>query len=224
MALSHSISAVFIGWAALTLTCCANTRGETGVDASVTQDSADGTEAKSTTPTDPDELDLLAPVGVCESAADWFNVGFVLDADTVTIDDGYPGSVRLLGVAAPEIAHGSKPADCYGVKAWQTVKQWFPEGGSVPWLPEGAFVKVCSKPDPNADDKDSFGRRLRYVYFKDGKGRSVQLNARVIRRGQGRLYRAFSSGLALEGLFAESEKAAQAEGLGGWKECSWTPL
>ncbi|MSQ84840.1 MAG: thermonuclease family protein [Myxococcales bacterium] len=215
MALSHSICAVFFGWAALTLTCCANTRGEVGVDASVTQDSADGAEAKSTTPTDPDELDLLAPVGVCEAAGDWFNVGFVLDADTVTIDDGYAGSVRLLGVAAPEIAHGSKPAECYGVKAWQTVKQW---------LPEGAFVKVCAKADPNADDKDTFGRRLRYVYFKDGKGRSVQLNARVIRRGQGRLYRAFSSGLALEGVFAESEKAAQAEDLGGWKECSWTPL
>ena len=71
---------------------------------------------------------------------------------------------------------------------------------------------------------NSYDRLLRYVYFRDDKQRVVQLNARVIRRGQGRLYRAFSNGLVLEADFAQREKAAQGEQLGGWKECAWTPL
>ncbi len=200
---------------AAALTGCANTVGAAIADSDVQSGDTGSLGADSAAGIDPDELDLLAPAGVCEKPEDWFHLGNVLDGDTVTIDDGYWNKIRLLGVAAPEIAHNSKPAECFGVKAWQSVKTW---------LPEGQGVKLCARPDPGADDKDDYKRLLRYVYFKDAKGRVVQLNARVIRRGQGRLYRSFSKGLTLETEFKAREAAAQSELLGGWKECAWTPL
>ena len=46
-------------------------------------------------------------------------VGCVLDGDTFrvgTCDPSAP-SVRLLGIDAPEIAHGGQPAECYGIEA-----------------------------------------------------------------------------------------------------------
>lgn len=194
---------------------CANTVGAALPDSATQSGDTPGAGADAAAAVDPDDLDLLAPAGVCEKPEEWFYLGNVLDGDTITIDDGYWNKVRLLGVAAPEIAHNPKPAECYGLKAWQAVKAW---------LPEGQGVKLCARPDPGADDKDDYKRLLRYVYFKDAKGRVVQLNARVIRRGQGRLYRAFAKGLTLEAEYQAREAAAQAEQLGGWKECAWTPL
>ncbi|MBM4344129.1 MAG: thermonuclease family protein [Deltaproteobacteria bacterium] len=194
---------------------CANTVGAALEDSASTAPDGAGDQGGGAGAIDPDDLDLLAPAGVCEKPEEWYYLGGVLDGDTLVIDDGYWNKVRLLGVAAPEIAHSSKPAECYGVKSWQAVKAW---------LPEGQGVKLCARPDPAAGDKDDYKRLLRYVYFKDANGRAVQLNARVIRRGQGRMYRAFSKGLALEAEFAAREAAAQAEKLGGWKECAWTPL
>lgn len=198
-------------------TACANTSGVNGASDAPADgccEAGQTVDAVAETAANPDDADVLAPQGVCESAAEWFNLGHVLDGDTITIDDGLFSHVRLLGVAAPEIAHPPKDGECFGLQAWQAAKQW---------LPEDSGVKICVKPDPNADDKDKYGRLLRYAYFKDKQGRIVQLNARQIRRGNARLYRAYSNGLTLEGVFASLENAAKSEGLGGWSACAWQP-
>ena len=191
---------------------CANTFGVTAVPDTV---ASDGDGVSPEMGTTPDDSDLLAPAGVCTSEAQWFNLLHVLDGDTITIDDGLFSKVRLLGVAAPEIAHPPKPAECFGVQSWLAAKKW---------LPEESGVKLCVQADLSADDKDKYHRLLRYVYFKDSQGRIVQLNARQIRRGNARLYREFAKGLQLETVFAELEKAAKSEGLGGWTGCGWQPL
>jgi len=159
--------------------------------------------------------DLIAPPGVCDKNTDWWNVGYILDGDTLTIDDGNWSKVRMLGVAAPEIAHGKDPAECFGVHAWHAVKAW---------LPEGSGMKVCVRGDPNADDTDSFGRLLRYVYLRDGPDRVIQVNARLLRRGEARFYRQFAKGLLFAEEFAHREALAQKALLGGWKDCGWQPL
>lgn len=204
----------------MSATACAHIDGP-AASGDAAQDSADadggttGTSSVDAGQLTLEQMDLEAPAGICASAAEWVRLVYDLDGDTLKIDDGNLSSVRLLGVSAAEIDHGPKrPAECYGVHAWETVKSWLPEGA----------VNVCVKPDPAASNKDMYGRLLRYVYFKDSQGRVVQLNARLIRTGEARMYRHFAKGLAMESEFDQRETKARQEALGGWQECAWQPL
>ncbi len=171
--------------------------------------------------------ELYADPGECEDPGQGVRTMCVLDGDTILLDDGLNSKVRMLGVAAPEIAHGSKPAECYGVKAWTLVKQWLvvEQYAKEDVLKESELkhMYVCVRPDPSAANKDDFGRLLRYVYLRDAEGKAVQLNARLIRQGAARLYTAFSKGLRHEKAFKTRETSARNEGLGGWATCNWSP-
>lgn len=84
-------------------------------------------------------------------------VTHVADGDTVTVQsaDGTRDTVRLLGLDTPEIKHQSKPAECYGVEATEKTKE----------LVLQKYVTLTKKP---SEDRDNYGRLLRYV-FVDGK-------------------------------------------------------
>jgi micrococcal nuclease len=80
-------------------------------------------------------------------------VAGVVDGDTVRITtDGDEVTVRLLGIDAPEIAHGSDPADCGGPEAKTALAEL---------LPVGTEVTVTT--DPVSDQADRYGRTLAYV-------------------------------------------------------------
>lgn len=99
----------------------------------------------------------------------------VVDGDTVRVQtrDGRDlGRVRMLGINAPEIAHGNEPADCFGDAATELLTRLSPPG-----------TTVTLAADPRQSDRDVYGRLLRYV---DRRGED--LSARMLAAGAARLY------------------------------------
>lgn len=205
------------------LTSCAEMNVTSGspaavpTDASAAGDSAGQADQASQPPAFVDEL--TAETHECQKPEDWVRAQFVLDGDTIVVDDGSWSKVRLLGVAAPEISHPPKPAECYGAASFGLAKKWLQIE-----QPNLTNVYVCMLKDSKAGDKDAFDRLLRYVYLRDNNGKPVQLNARLIRMGAARVYREYSKGLRFESALIARETAAKSEKLGGWSQCNWSPL
>lgn len=83
----------------------------------------------------------------------------VIDGDTIDVRVGGQGtvSVRLLGINTPEVAGPYRTAQCFGNEASANAKR----------LLAGATVYL--QDDPQQDDKDQYGRWLRYVWMSDGR-------------------------------------------------------
>ena len=90
-----------------------------------------------------------------------FTVLSVADGDTITVDvAGARERVRLIGIDAPEV---SGAPECFGSEAAQYAKNSL-SGTSV-----GLVL------DPTQDDRDRYGRLLRYVILPDGTDFDAQL-------------------------------------------------
>lgn len=84
----------------------------------------------------------------------------VNDGDTLTLRDGR--KVRLLQVDAPELGR-----DCYGRAAREALGRLAPKG-----------ARVVLVGDPTLDDRDRYGRLLRYVFAGQ-----THVNVALVRRG-----------------------------------------
>jgi endonuclease YncB( thermonuclease family) len=87
-------------------------------------------------------------------------VEWVNDGDTLTLTNG--AKVRLVQIDAPELQ-----TDCYGRAALKAL---------VSLAPKGTRVRLAS--DPVLDDRDRYGRLLRYVFV-----RGVNVNVELVRAG-----------------------------------------
>jgi micrococcal nuclease len=87
-------------------------------------------------------------------------VARVNDGDTLTLSGG--ARVRLVQIDAPELT-----TDCYGRAAQRALAALAPEGKRV------SLVR-----DPALDDRDTYGRLLRYVVVGD-----TDVNLELVRRG-----------------------------------------
>lgn len=77
----------------------------------------------------------------------------VLDGDTIVVQSAAGQQrVRLLGIDAPELEHPGQRRQCFGEEATRALRRL---------TPPGAQVVLAS--DPVADDRDHYGRLLRYV-------------------------------------------------------------
>lgn len=79
----------------------------------------------------------------------------VADGDTFRV--ALPGgeeTVRVLGVDTPEIAHGDRPAGCFGAEAAASARGWL----------QGRTVRI----ERGAEPVDRFGRTLARVTPVDG--------------------------------------------------------
>ena len=132
-------------------------------------------------------------------------VADVLDGDTLRVRT--PGGrdlgrVRLLGIDAPEIAHSPTPADCYGDSATELLADLAPIGGTV-WLVS----------DQTQDDRDVYGRLLRYVQADGG-----DVGRQLLRQGAARLYDADPPIVRVD-EYQAAAAAAHSEWLGLWGAC-----
>ena len=84
----------------------------------------------------------------------------VNDGDTLTLRGGV--KVRLLQIDAPELH-----TDCYGRAASKALAALVPGG-----------ARITLTPDPRLDDRDDYGRPLRYVF-----ARGTNVNLALVRRG-----------------------------------------
>jgi endonuclease YncB( thermonuclease family) len=130
-----------------------------------------------------------------------FNVTRIHDGDTLTISTGE--KVRFLQIDTPEIS----PAECYGAEAHKALIQII--GKSA----------ITLESDPVSDNKDQFGRILRYV--KVGK---INVNLKLVEIGAATPY--FFKGEKGKYSFQllKAAQNAQAKKIGLWKLCPNTKL
>jgi endonuclease YncB( thermonuclease family) len=128
-------------------------------------------------------------------------VWYVVDGDTLRLRDGV--YVRLVQIDAPEVGQ-----ECYAAAASREL---------VRLVPRGSRVELQA--DPALDERDRYGRLLRYVWT------GVNVNVELVRRGAATPY--FYDGD--RGRYADrllaAAASARAARRGMWGACRvwWTP-
>lgn len=136
------------------------------------------------------------------SRTESFRVASVYDGDTLTVTTG--AKVRLLQIDTPELGSG----ECYSRKAATELKRL---------APRGAEVSLVA--DPSLDERDRFGRLLRYVFAG-----STNINLELVRIGAAApyFYRGERGRYSTQ-LYAAA-RAAKAAKRGLWGACPRTTL
>lgn len=145
-------------------------------------------------------------------------VRFALDGDTLIVSanatvrtpDGRPmdgEKIRLIGVDAPEIAHGNSGADCFGDEAHEFTRS----------AVEGRIVTLdydttkCLPPNEVVGCRDDFDRLLAYVVLGD----EVH-NQNLLSTGHARVFRGARFEHRDTDLYRQLESQARNRDLGLW--------
>lgn len=140
-----------------------------------------------------------APTPAAAPAGQTALVTRVIDGDTLDVTlEGRRERVRLLGIDAPEKRTEERPAEPYEKEATGFVRR----------LARGRQVTLT--PDPGHEDRDRYGRLLRYVYLPDGRC----LNLELVCQGYARAYTRYRFTRQKE--FRACEKEARERGRGLW--------
>lgn len=131
-----------------------------------------------------------------------YQVVSVIDGDTIHVNiNGTIETVRLLGVDTPETLDPRKPVQCYGPEASQQTKELL------------TGKEVTLEADPSQDDRDKYGRLLRYVYLG-----SQNVSLLLITEGYGREY-TYDKPYKYQKAFREAEADAKVNKRGLWEAC-----
>lgn len=132
-----------------------------------------------------------------------FKVVSFADGDTISVAmNGQTERVRLIGVDTPETAKNGVAGQCYAQAAAAFTRDQIKADGSI-----------RLQADPIGDNRDRYGRLLRYVYLPDGS----QLNRRLIEEGYGFAYLFFPFSQSAD--FAAAQNQARQNGKGLWSNC-----
>jgi micrococcal nuclease len=134
----------------------------------------------------------------------------VVDGDTFVLENGE--RVRMLGIDTPEKFESKKlEADAERSGSDKKTIQRLGELASqyTKKLIEGK--RVVLEPEPKHEDKDRYGRLLRYVYLEDG----TFVNKKIVEDGYANAYRRFEISKLDEFIKAEREARQNRRGLWG---------
>ncbi len=127
------------------------------------------------------------------------------DGDTVVVNmNGKDESVRMIGVDTPETHKPNTPVQCYGPAASAYTKNLIGQ------------QKVRLEADPTNQNRDRYGRLLRYVYLPDGR----LVEEELIKNGYGFAYTSFPFTQKDEFIALEDQAKTQNKGL--WGNCTVT--
>ncbi|GAG64351.1 unnamed protein product, partial [marine sediment metagenome] len=124
-----------------------------------------------------------------------YEVVRVIDGDTIEIEGGE--KVRYLGIDTPETKHPQKPVQYYGKEASNKNKE----------LVGGKKIRLES----DAQDKDKYGRLLRYVFLEDG----TFVNLELVKRGYAKAY-TMPPNVKYKDEFIKAQRIARKNNLGLW--------
>ncbi len=144
---------------------------------------------------------VVLGMGLQPAVAEGVRVSRIHDGDTLTLSTGE--RVRFLQIDTPEIS----PAECYGTEAHQALVRMI--GKST----------VTLESDSVSEDKDQFGRSLRYV--KVGK---LNINLKLVEIGAATPYFYQGEKGKYSAQLYKSAQNAKAKKLGLWKMCPGTKL
>ena len=124
------------------------------------------------------------------------------DGDTIGVEmAGKLEKVRLIGVDTPETHKPNTPVQCYGPEASEYTKSHL----------LGTAVRL--EADYTNDNRDRYGRLLRYVYTSDG----TLWNQKLIQEGYGFAYISFQFTKKVEFMTDQFNAAREKKGL--WSKC-----
>lgn len=127
------------------------------------------------------------------------------DGDTIGVDmAGKLEKVRLIGVDTPETHKPNTPVQCYGPEASEFTKSHLLD------------TAVRLEADYTNDNRDRYGRLLRYVYTSDG----TLWNEKLIQEGYGFAYISFPFTKKVEFMTDQFNAAREKKGL--WGKCQPT--
>jgi len=134
-----------------------------------------------------------------------YTVARFVDGDTIVVDmNGKDETVRMIGMDTPETHRPNTPVQCYGPAAAAYTKNLI---GSQ---------KVRLEADPTNQNRDRYGRLLRYVYIPDGR----MVEEELIKNGYAFAYTSFPSTHNDEFAALASQAKDNAKGL--WGSCTVT--
>lgn len=124
----------------------------------------------------------------------------VVDGDTVIIRlSGNDVRVRLIGIDTPEIVDPRKPVQCFAREASDKARQ----------LLDGQTVAL--EADSSQDDKDRYGRLLRYIWLPDGQ----LFNYEMVAQGYAFEY-TYRVPYKYQAAFKDAQRAAREQQRGLW--------
>lgn len=130
----------------------------------------------------------------------------VNDGDTIEVWlDNRHERVRLVGIDTHEVGGGYQQEECYGPEASRFLKALLNVGGDI-WI------------EDDVEDRDQYGRLLRWVWADFGTGQVYLLNEAMVRAGFAERYRNTPNDLYLNELL-DAEAFAQDYQLGLWAAC-----
>ncbi len=142
-------------------------------------------------PADAEEVDLIT----------------VNDGDTIEVWlNGRRERVRLVGVDTHEVGGGYQQEECFGPEASRFQKALLNVDGEL-WI------------EQDVEDRDQYGRLLRWVWADFGTGEVYLLNEALLRAGFAERFRNTPNDLYLDELL-DAEAFAQDYQLGLWAACN----
>jgi len=128
-------------------------------------------------------------------APGYHTVTDVIDGDTIKVDiDGRSETVRLIGINSPEL-----PDECFAQVASSVARK----------ILAGQQIKL--EADKTQDNRDRYGRLLRYVILSDG----TNFNRLMVTEGYAREY-TFITPYKFQSEFKEVQNAAKEKERGLW--------
>lgn len=127
----------------------------------------------------------------------------VVDGDTIDAkldDEGKVYRIRFLGINTPETVDPRRPVQCFGKEASNKMKE----------LLTGKRIRL--EADPEADERDKYGRLLRNVYLEDG----TDVNAYMVREGYAYAYLSFPLNAKRKKELRKLQEDAKMAGRGLW--------
>ena len=136
----------------------------------------------------------------------------IYDGDTFEAEiDGKNEKIRMLGIDTPE-KHQSSKLDKDSERTGRD-KETIKKLGELAYKYVVKLIgnkRVVLLAEPNGDDRDRYGRLLRYVYLEDG----TFVNLKIVEDGYANAYRRFN--LSKQNEFIEAERRARENKRGLW--------
>jgi micrococcal nuclease len=130
----------------------------------------------------------------------YYTVTKVIDGDTIDVDiDGATERLRLIGIDTPEVVDPRKPVECFGQEASKKALELL------------LNKKVRLEPDITQENRDKYGRLLRYIYREDG----LFYNKWIIENGYAHEY-TYVIPYKFQAEFQKAENFARENLLGLW--------
>lgn len=149
----------------------------------------------------PTEPALIQSSAHTELPAEYASVIRVVDGDTLRVQVGEEEeTVRLVGIDTPETVDPRRDVECFGEESTQAMTE----------LVSGQSVRL--ERDSTQQNRDRYGRLLRFVFLSDGRDVGLELISAGV--AQESLYS--NKPHAYHDLYVQAEQEAQAEERGLW--------